>query len=53
VVQDDSARDICEDGATIFVYGEEQVAPRVQREAGDVLSVGKGQRVRLGAGGAI
>ena len=41
MVDHDSARNIGEDGATVFVDGEEEVAARVQRQAGDVLSVGK------------
>jgi hypothetical protein len=45
VIEDDAAGDVGENGAAIFVDGEEQVSARVEGEAGDVLSVRKGQRV--------
>tara|TARA_R110002003_G_scaffold145_8_gene13413 strand:- start:32053 stop:32244 length:192 start_codon:yes stop_codon:yes gene_type:complete len=45
VVEDGPARDVGEDGATILVDGEEQVAARVQRQAGNVLAVREWQGV--------
>jgi hypothetical protein len=45
VVEDDASRDIGEDGAAVFVDGEEEVAARVQCEARDVLSVGERERI--------
>jgi hypothetical protein len=47
VVEYDSAGDVGEDGAAIFVDGEKQVAARVQCEAGDVASMRKGKCVGL------
>jgi hypothetical protein len=41
VVEDDAAGDVGENGAAIFVDGEEQVSARVECEAGDVLAVRK------------
>jgi hypothetical protein len=45
VVEDDSAGDVGEDRATIFVDREEQVAAWIQCEAGDVASMRKGKCV--------
>jgi hypothetical protein len=51
VVENDSSRDVCEDRATVFVDGEEEVAAGVQCEAGDVLAVREWEGVGLGAVG--
>jgi hypothetical protein len=45
VVENDSAGDICEDGATVFVDGEEEIAARIECEARDVLAVRERQSV--------
>ena len=45
VVEKDASWDIGEDGATVFVDGEEQVPAGVQCQAGDVLSVRKRQGI--------
>lgn len=42
-----SALDIGQDGVAVLVDGEQEVAPRREADAGDVLAVGKGKRVRL------
>jgi hypothetical protein len=49
VVEDDSARHIRKDRVPVEIYCEEEVALRIEREAGDVLAVCEGKRVRCRA----
>jgi hypothetical protein len=43
VVEHYAAGYVCENGAAIFVDGEEEVSAGVEGEAGDVFAVGEGE----------
>lgn len=43
VVENYAAGHVCEDGAAIFVDGEEEVSAGVESEAGNVFAVGEGE----------
>lgn len=47
VIQGYPARDVGENGAAIFVDGEEEVSARVQCEAGDISAMGKRKGIRF------
>lgn len=47
VVQRDPSREVCEDGAAIFVYGEDEIALWVEGKAADVLAMRERKSVRF------